>query len=359
MSHAFAIGYDWFYNYWTAARRTTIRTALINKGLNAGLSQYTSNAGWTQSTSNNWNAVCNGGLSLGALALGTESETLVEDILNRALNSARPVLKRFTTDNGNWYEGPGYWGYTMEYAMRMMAGLEWVLGSDYGLSATRNVADSGWAAINSAGPANVIFNYADAGAGGAQRGPQFFWLARRFGVPIYSWWENQGGGSALSALWYADPGPSLQSAGTPPDMGFHGEATTTFKPQEMVTMRGKWNDTRATFAGCKGGEMGAAHGNLDAGTFVLDALGKRWFHDLGGDNYALAGYFSDTPNASGTDRWDYYRMRAEGQNTLCINPGSANDMVLDQVAPLISYQSEPHGTASFAIHDLTTVCTPG
>jgi autotransporter-associated beta strand protein len=355
MSHAFAIGYDWFYAYWSTTRRTTIRTALINKGLNVGLSQYTNGAWWAQTTANNWNLVCNGGLSLGALAVGTESEALAEDILHRAINSARPVLAHFTTDNGNWYEGPGYWGYTMEYAMRMMAGLEWVLGSDFGLSATRNFADSGWAAIHSAGPSNVIFNYADASAAGARRGPEFFWLARRFGVPVFSWWENQGSGSVLSALWWADSAASLAGTSALPDMGFHGEATTTFKPQEMVTLRGKWNDTRATFVACKGGEMGAQHGNLDAGTFVLDALGKRWFHDLGGDNYALANYFSDTPNPSGTDRWDYYRMRAEGQNTLCINPGAANDMVLDQVAALIAYQSEPSGSGSFAIHDLTPV----
>ncbi len=355
MTHAFAIGYDWFYNYWTPARRTTIRTALINKGLNVGLSQYTGGAWWSEINANNWNAVCNGGLTLGALALGTESEALVENILNRALNSARPVLAHFTTDNGNWYEGPGYWGYTMEYAMRMMTGLEWVLGSDFGLSATRNFADSGWAAIHSAGPSNVIFNYADAGAGGARRGPEFFWLARRFGQPVYAWWENQGGGSTLSALWWADSATSLAGSGATPDKGFHGEATTAFLPQEMVTLRGKWNDTRTTFIGCKGGEMGADHGNLDAGTFVLDALGKRWFHDLGGDNYALANYFSSTPNPSGTDRWDYYRMRAEGQNTLVINPGAANDMVLNAVAPLVAFQSEPNGSGSFAIHDLTPV----
>lgn len=57
--------------------------------------------------------------------------------------------------------------------------------------------------------------------------------------------------------------------------------------------------------------MGAAHGNIDAGTFVLD-LGKRWFHDLGGDDYALPGYFNDTPS-TGTDRWDY-RMRPEAEH---------------------------------------------
>lgn len=354
MTHACAIGYDWFYHYWSQPRRDTIRNAIINLGLNPGLSQFTSNVSWSRSTGNNWNMVCNGGLSLGALAVGTESEALAENILNRALNSTRPVWAHFTTDCGAWYEGPGYWGYTTEYGIRMFAGLEWVLGSDFGISGTQGVSESGFAPIGATGPTNIIFNFADAGPGGPTRGPVFQWMARRYGKPVFAWWENQGGGGALDALWHSDSTASVAGSATPVDTAFHGDAGTAFQPQEMVTMRGKWNDSRATFVGCKGGEMGAAHGNLDAGTFVLDALGKRWFHDLGGDNYALPGYFSDNPS-SGTDRWDYYRMRPEGQNTLTIAPSANADMVLDAVAPLLAFQSEAGGSESFAIHNLTPV----
>ncbi len=354
MTHACAVGYDWLYQYWTQARRDTIRTAIINKGLNAGLSQYTSNVGWSKSTGNNWNMVCNGGLIMGALAVGTESEALAENIINRGLNSTRPVWKHFTTDNGAWYEGPGYWGYTAEYGIRMLAALEGVLGSDFGISAATNVSEAGFAPIGALGTSNVIFNFADSSAGGASRGPVFQWMARRYGQPIFDWWENQGSGGALDALWWNDSTATLAGSAQPPDMAFHGEAGTAFIPQDMVTMRGKWNDSRATFVGCKGGDMGADHGNLDAGTFVLDALGKRWFHDLGGDNYALPGYFSSTPS-TGTDRWDYYRMRPEGQNTLAINPDANAGMDLAGIAPLLAYQTEPAGSDSFSIHDLTTV----
>ncbi len=354
MTHACAIGYDWFYHYWTQLRRDTIRNAILNLGLNPGLSQLTSNAWWSRSSGNNWNMVCNGGLSIGALAVGTESEALVENLLHRALNSTRPLWAHFTTDCGAWYEGPGYWGYTTEYGIRMFAGLEWVLGSDFGISGTQGVSESGFAPIGATGPTNIIFNFADAGAGGPSRGPVFPWMARRYGQPVLAWWDNQGGGSALGALWHTESTASVAGSATPVDMAFHGDAGTAYQPQGMVTMRGKWNDSRATFIGCKGGEMGAAHGNLDAGTFVLDALGKRWFHDLGGDNYALPGYFSDTPS-SGTDRWDYYRMRPEGQNTLAIDPGAGGGMVLGAVAPLLAFQSEARGSESFAIHDLTPV----
>jgi len=356
LTHACAIGYDWLYHYWTADRRAVIRGAIITNGLNAGLSQYTSNAGWSKSTGNNWNMVCNGGLTIGALALGTESESLVENILNRAINSTRPVWAHFTTDNGAWYEGPGYWNYTTEYGIRMLAALENALGSDFAIGATLNLSETGLAPIFSVGSTGKLFNFADASAGGAQRGPVFQWLARRHGQPLYTGWQNMGNGGALDALWWDGQSATLADLAMPPDMAFHGPAGTAFQPQEMVTLRGNWTDARTTFIGCKSGEMGAPHGNLDAGTFVLDALGKRWFHDLGADNYALPGYFSDTPS-SGTDRWDYYRMRPEGQNTLTINPSSGPDMTLYAVARLIAYQSEPSGSGSFAIHDLTPVYT--
>eukprot|EP01031_Cornospumella_fuschlensis_P016164 gene16164-biopygen13632 len=70
MTHACAIGYDWFYHYWTQARRDIIRTAIITKGLTPGLAEYTNNVGWQRPIGNNWNPVCNGGLSIGALAVG-------------------------------------------------------------------------------------------------------------------------------------------------------------------------------------------------------------------------------------------------------------------------------------------------
>ena len=83
--------------------------------------------GWSQTTGNNWNLVCNGGMVLGALAIADENVSQSEDVLNRALNSIRPVMAHFTTDDGAWYEGPGYWNYETEYSTRMLGGLEWAL----------------------------------------------------------------------------------------------------------------------------------------------------------------------------------------------------------------------------------------
>ena len=352
MTHACAIGYDWFYNYWTQARRDTIRTAIINKGLNAGLAQYTANVGWAKSTGNNWNMVCNGGMALGALAIADESVSLAEDILNRAINSQRPVVSHFTTDDGAWYEGPGYWTYETEYGTRMRAGLEWALGSDFGLSATPMFSETCFYALAMNGPGGVAFNYSDSGSGRVNE-DALQWHARRFRQPLYAWHENTYGSGVLDALWWNDAPISPTAAGLAPDFAFHGQSGTSYKPTEAVAMRGNWSDSRAIFLGCKGGWVGADHGNFDAGDFVLDALGHRWFQDLGGDDYALAGYFSSTPNANGTDRWDYYRTRGEGQNTIIVDPGSGPDMIYNTVAPMLAYQSSATGRRSMAIFSLT------
>jgi len=118
-----------------------------------------------------------------------------------------------------------------------------------------------------------------------------------------------------------------------------------FRYVEVVTMRSAWNDRNAIFVGFKAGDNKFNHSHLDIGTFVLDALGYRWAVDLGADNYNLPGYF-------GRQRWSYYRLRAEGHNTLVINPSQEPDQDPSAVAKIVRFVSSPD--KSFAIADLTT-----
>ena len=129
MTHGFAIAYDWFYEYWSATRKNFILTNITTKGLAAGMTEMAT-AGWAKSTGNNWNMVCNGGLTLGALAVGLDAETAGERMLTNTVNSQAPVMQHFTTDNGLWYEGPGYWDYACDYNFRMLAGLQSALGTE-------------------------------------------------------------------------------------------------------------------------------------------------------------------------------------------------------------------------------------
>jgi autotransporter-associated beta strand protein len=352
MSHAFAVGLDWLYHYWTPARRAVLRQAIATRGLTPGLQEYTRNVGWTRPDNNNWNLVCTGGLTLGALAIAGEDATdtsLVEQILHHSVTKVAPVMARYTTDNGGWYEGPGYWDFATEYNCRMLAALESALGSDFRLSATRGLSLTGYFPPYLVGPTRLSFNFADAGSGNVA-GSQLLWLARRFNKPEYAWYQRANGGSeVLNLFWYDTRGNDPVTDGFPLDRWFRGATgATSFAGQDIVTLRSQWLDSRATFIAAKAGEVGASHGNLDAGTFVLDALGHRWAMELGGDDYALPGYFSEP------QRWTYYRMRAEGQNTLVINPGSGADQVLRTRPPVVHFATEPNPERGATIMDLTS-----
>ena len=63
MTHAFAIGYDWFYEVWTPEQRNRLREAIIEKGFKPALTIYHSRGGWPTAR-HNWNQVCNGGIGM-------------------------------------------------------------------------------------------------------------------------------------------------------------------------------------------------------------------------------------------------------------------------------------------------------
>ena len=118
----------------------------------------------------------------------------------------------------------------------------------------------------------------------------------------------------------------------------------------------------ALYVAMKGSKLQGrqAHGDLDCGDFVLDALGTRWAGELGSGDYLSTGYFdSEAQNAT---RWLYYRKRTEGQNTILVDQQN-QDVTAN---PKMKYDSS--GTAqgsstifkpssdstSFVVFDLTS-----
>ena len=291
MTHAFAVGYDWFYEYWNTAQRTFILTNITIKGLTPALAGYTHNASWQQSDANNCSLVCNGGFTLGALAVGTDANTMAEQVLSKAVPSLAPVQQHWTADNGVWYEGPDYWGYGSYYNCRMLAGLQSALGSDFGLSKTNGLNNAGLKAMLLTSANQRNFDFADNPGPGVSGGPQMFWWARRFDVPAYACYQRTNDANngdtynpdVLSVLWWDGRGGDPVSEGIGSDLLFLGATgTTPYNAQHVGVLRSSWGDANETFLAFKGGEMGASHGDLDAGDFVLEALGQRWAWDLGG-----------------------------------------------------------------------------
>ncbi len=337
MSHAFAIAYDWTYDQWTSEQRTRIRTALIQKGLEPALRSYRGETtfGWWVKSRHNWNQVCNGGIGMGALAIADEEPALCGEIIDNVVRSLPLAMAEYGPD-GAWAEGPGYWNYATSYNVVILAALKTALGSDQGLSRIPGFADNGLFPIYILGPLGKTFNYAD-GSDSTPRAPEMFWMAREFQKPAYASYElKQARPAPMDLVWRGIGAVETEAQALP--------LFRHFRNAEVATFRTGWDDPRASFLGFKAGDNKVNHSNLDLGTFVFDAKGVRWAVDLGADDYNLPAYF-------GKERWNYYRLRAEGHNTLVLNPGKEPDQ--DPRAATTIGECGQNGELMYAIADLT------
>jgi hypothetical protein len=116
-----------------------------------------------------------------------------------------------------------------------------------------------------------------------------------------------------------------------------------FRGEQAAAMfRSGWQSKDAYLA-IKGGTPAASHGHMDAGSFVYDAHGLRWLHDMGADNYNLPGYF-------GKQRWSYYRLQNRSHNTLEIGGALQNA----EASPCPVTASMLAGPSPGATFDLTS-----
>jgi hypothetical protein len=333
MTHAFAIGYDWLYGFWSPDQRRVLREAILEKGLRPA-NDVQARQTWWAVARHNWNQVCNGGIGMGALALADEAPEDCGRFLERALKSIQLPMREYAPD-GAWAEGPAYWHYATSYNCVFLAALESALGTDFGLAQMQGFSRSGMFPIFATGPTGRSFDFADAHAE-VIRAPELLWLAHKYSEPAYAAYEREvSAGQPLDLLWYEPRDEAARRDGLPLDK--------YFRQAEVVTLRSAWNDPNALWVGFKAGDNKVNHSHLDLGSFVVEAMSERWAVDLGSDDYNLPGYF-------GKQRWTYYRLRAEGHNTLLFNPGPEPDQDPEAVARIERFNSGPN---PFAIADLS------
>ncbi|MBZ2197488.1 CBM96 family carbohydrate-binding protein [Occultella gossypii] len=342
--NGFAIGYDWLYAYLTPERRSVLSTAMIEMGLQPAMASYEAGHNWTTETSN-WQIVCVGGIAMASLALADVDPELTESLLRLGLEHIGPAIDEYAPEGG-YPEGIMYWRYATRFLVQYMASLESAIGTDLGISDAPGLAETGAFNMHMTGSSGRSFNFADASAayGGP---PELYWMADRYEHPEYAWWADEGHGlsnnseapdTAAAMVWYGlservTPGV----AELPLDAGYDAVG--------VQLSRSAWGTSTGLFTGFRPGDNASSHGDLDMGTFVLDAWGHRWADELGTDSYSLPGYF-------GSERWTYYRKRAEGQNTLVVNPGSGPDQSVTGTGEVIAQGSSP--VAAFTVADLTT-----
>ena len=312
MAFAFAIAYDWLYDRWTPEQRALIRKALVRHAIKPALRAYDRGTWWTK-TEINWNQVCNGGLIAAALSIADHEPHLAKQMLERSISALHIPMKRYAPDGG-YNEGPGYWNYGTAYNVYAIALLESALGKDFGLGAMPGFDRTGGFPIQATGPTGIQYNFAD-GKPKRGTGASMFYLASRYNQPIYAQFAAQHHtGSALALLWHRPK--HLQNKAKPLPLNY------AYRSVGIAVLRSAWDDSDAWYVGAKGGWIGDGHSQLDLGSFILEAKGIRWLIDLGADNYNLPGYFRAEKSGA---RWRYYVNRAEGHNTLVVNPDGRNE----------------------------------
>lgn len=333
MSAAVAIGYDWLYPDLNPEQRERYENSLIEKGLTALPEKP---AGWWNGATNNWTQVCASGIGLAAEAVKEREPELAEKLTALSASLIDQSVKFYQPD-GCYPEGPSYWHYGTNYDVLFRAMRE-SLGEP--LDFPRELRASGDFMRHVTSPTGTHYNYADGQPRKEIPTPAQSWIASHSpgsGQAAYlrksltkALARGIGTGSTgdtrffpLHLLWL--PPAEEDSASTVTAAAYNGEQAMAFFSTGQ--------DPEAAWLAIKGGTAAASHGHMDAGSFVYDSQGIRWFHDLGSDDYNMPGYF-------GRQRWDYLRMTNFSHNTLVI--GDALQTLPKTGCPITSKRLSGH-----------------
>jgi hypothetical protein len=354
MTTAMAIGYDWLYNDLPVESRNKIRKAVVEKGLRPSL--YENENGkplWWINTTNNWNQVCHGGMTCGALAVMEDEPKLAETIIHRSVNKVQIAMSEYEP-NGAYPEGPGYWAYGTTYNVILTEAIDSVLGTDFGLSEKNGFSKSAEYYLHIAGPTGLYFNYGDCGSRGGFNST-VSWFAKKYNDPSLLWNQKKIFDAAAKRR------PSDLIASRTSALLLHWGLLTVSTPERLSWMahgrnpvamfRSSWDDD-AVYLAIKGGDTSFHHAHMDAGSFVIDADGLRWAMDLGREDYhkieTLGGKLWS--RAQDGDRWKLFRYGNYSHNTLTVN---GQYQRVDGSALITRYSEDsefPH-----AVIDMTTI----
>lgn len=347
MTAAFAVGYDWCYDALTPSQRTYIENCIIKFGLEPGREQYCGGGENTKfaMANMNWNVVCSGGLTMGAVAIADAHPEEAFYIIEQALRGIEYFMPEFAP-NGGYSEGTGYWVYATQYLNYMTSTLQASFDTDFRIMEAQGVDHTAEYYLGSFLNTGSN-NYHDASVD-TSISSNVMYFAKYFNNPtlmgtILSLKKQNSkngkiAGGAEECLWYIPAGNS--------DTQMDLDLLT--KGDESASMRSSWTDIQGMAVGFHAGSNAVNHAHLDAGTYVLDALGERWAMDLGPDDYNLPGYFSQ---GAGGAAWKLYRKRAEGHNCFIINPDSGEDQEVNSKSYIIRKESKPKG--GYMVADLT------
>ena len=361
MCNGLAYAYDWMYEALDEKTKALIRHTLFEKGFKRIMEEYTNapehkdcvkpNRGyrWYQDKpGDNWKFICNGSMTLAVLAIFDDEECdMYEPILSCGFEDSYLAVRDFYHPvDGSYSEGLGYWSYGTGYLSQQVGAYLSAAGTEYGMTDWIGLKKSPYAALSLSSPDLIAFNFGDAGAAPIDT-VLFPWYQKMFGdaglaeirnkkiranAPGGMWWEHKDASrrsaSITDLMWYEEREPEALSE-MPLSFGGVGCDNASFRTSA---------EKDAFYAAVHFAKNNAYHGHNDMGTFVMNIGDKRFFSDLGSDNYNLRPYR------------DAYRFRAEGHNTIVINPETGKDNEMQAACTTARFDD---GEESYAIADMS------
>ena len=345
MAHAFAIGYDWMYSYYTPEQRAALEQGAVDNGLYILYTGYTSTGGWLKAhniDAGNHNPVMNGGAALLSLALADTMPYEASWIIANAIHATEYGVNCYAPD-GVWFEGAGYAGLTMEYLARELAALERYFGHSFALDKVDGVDKATYGVIAIQHRLGN-FQVEEAGVASAvEFAEEFVYFANRFdqysvlkaAYSALGVGEVVGTGTAL--LWYK---PEKMARADAAEMGLDYFASC----DNILTMRSGYASENDFFVATKGNSPKYSyHRHINSGTFNYWGNGVRWATDLGADGY-------EAQDGTGFGRYDYYLERAEGHNCLVVDPNLGAEY--DKFAEVEYQRVESDSGGAIAVLDM-------
>ncbi|MCR5214798.1 MAG: heparinase II/III family protein [Eubacterium sp.] len=360
MCTAFAFGYDWLYNWMSDNQREVLRTAMIEKGLNQVMMDYEGKVKFSSyrgeqgddgkrsyrwydnDMGDNWKFVCIGGTNLAALAIGDESDAreIASQVLTygykKAYTSVRDGYKEI---DGSYIEGLGYWDYATYYLGLISSSLVSTAGSDYGIADYVGLRKSVDFVRYMSSNSPKSFNFGDDRVERNTGWAVFLWLGDYYNsyemVSLRLRNMEKDDFNYLDVLWIDESIENKVEEESPTDWGVVGASNASF--------RNTWDENGIVAALHTGVNDYTFHGHYDLGTFYVESNGARFFGDLGNEDYELK------------NREYSYRIKAEGHNTLVINPTSGIDQKDEIECVITSFRD---GNEAYAVTDLTEAYTP-
>lgn len=315
MCIAVSVGYDWLYNWLDEKSKKYISERLYRLGGHYVVNKRPS----SMNCKDNWNQVCNSGVTIAAIALADDVINDYVSIINKSLMNVLRSQMEYGV-NGAYPEGHVYWEFGTGYNVLLYSAIETAFKGTIKIDYNKKFMQSPFYIANMRGPIFKAFNYAD-NSEDFMYSPCLFWFALKLNKTCvaeyeYSMLNNKSINHRLMPLgliWSAQIDNSIDFQYNPPlyyvDNGF----------TPVFTIRSSWSDNNCWFIGAKGGKVNSPHGHMDVGSFVLDAGGVRWVSDLGPEPYnniESKGIDLWNMKTQDCDRWNLFRYGFTSHNTL-------------------------------------------